>query len=175
MINKRDISRSRTPTDTELKYQLSAIPNKVDKEKGKGLSTNDFSDNYKQDIDNNTKARHHHNNISVLNNITQQTLDNLNRIVSEQQMYILFSGNGKQIELNDDPVNYDALIIEYGNVMYSDVKWVFPTKNMQFYISLDINLNSEEKSLCSISGTALKSENLNISKVVAFKFKKGVG
>jgi len=50
----------------------SELENKVDKEEGKGLSTNDFTNKYKQDVDDNTTARHKHDNKQVLDLITQQ-------------------------------------------------------------------------------------------------------
>ena len=43
---------------------------KVDKVKDKGLSTNDFTNDYKSQVDSNTSARHTHSNKSVLDNIT---------------------------------------------------------------------------------------------------------
>ncbi|WP_405323272.1 hypothetical protein [Fibrobacter sp.] len=46
------------------------ISGKVDKEAGKGLSTNDFSDAYKDKVDANTTARHTHGNKDVLDATT---------------------------------------------------------------------------------------------------------
>ena len=50
----------------------------VEKEEGKVLSTNDFDDTYKQNVDDNTNARHTHNNKSVLDNITSTDINNWN-------------------------------------------------------------------------------------------------
>ena len=47
-----------------------ALDLKVDKEAGKGLSTNDFTDAYKDDVDANTLARHTHSNQQILDNTT---------------------------------------------------------------------------------------------------------
>lgn len=55
--------------------------NKVDKENGKGLSTNDFTDAYEADVISNTQARHTHTNKSVLDDITQTDVDNWNNNV----------------------------------------------------------------------------------------------
>lgn len=44
---------------------------KVSKVDGKGLSTNDFTDNYKLQVENNTAARHIHNNKALLDTYTQ--------------------------------------------------------------------------------------------------------
>lgn len=49
-----------------------AIDSKVDKVTGKGLSTNDFTDAYKDKVDANTSARHTHSNKSVLDGITAE-------------------------------------------------------------------------------------------------------
>lgn len=43
---------------------------KVDKVNGKGLSTNDFTNDYKTKVDNNTTARHSHSNKTILDNTT---------------------------------------------------------------------------------------------------------
>lgn len=51
---------------------------KVDKEAGKGLSTNDFTDAYKSDVDANTQARHTHSNKSVLDGISSSDIANWN-------------------------------------------------------------------------------------------------
>ena len=47
-LNKSSTDNNYTDEDKEL---VKDIPNKVDKELGKGLSTNDFTDNYKETVD----------------------------------------------------------------------------------------------------------------------------
>ena len=54
------------------------LDGKVDKVEGKGLSTNDFTDAYKGDVDTNTSARHTHSNKTLLDNISQSDVDNWN-------------------------------------------------------------------------------------------------
>ena len=56
----------------------STLNNKVDKETGKGLSTNDFTDTYKNNVDSNTSARHTHSNKSILDDITSTDISNWN-------------------------------------------------------------------------------------------------
>ena len=51
---------------------------KVDKVQGKGLSTNDFTDSYKSDLEANTSARHTHSNKTVLDGISSTDIDNWN-------------------------------------------------------------------------------------------------
>lgn len=55
-----------------------ALQGKVDKETGKGLSTNDFTDTYKSSVDSNTSARHTHSNKSVLDDISSTDVANWN-------------------------------------------------------------------------------------------------
>lgn len=68
-----------TYDDTEVKADITALQNnKVDKIPGKGLSTNDFTDTYKNNVDSNTSARHTHSNKSVLDNISSTDVTNWN-------------------------------------------------------------------------------------------------
>lgn len=55
-----------------------ALGNKVDKVSGKGLSTNDFTNAYKNNVDSNTSARHTHSNKSVLDGISSTDVANWN-------------------------------------------------------------------------------------------------
>ena len=54
------------------------ISGKVDKETGQGLSTNDFTTTYKNNVDSNTTARHTHSNKSVLDDISSIDITNWN-------------------------------------------------------------------------------------------------
>lgn len=60
-----DLSSYYTKTETD-----DLLDDKVDKVSGKGLSTNDFTNTYKSNVDSNTSARHTHSNKSILDNIT---------------------------------------------------------------------------------------------------------
>lgn len=90
--NSRDIASLQTATSN-----LSA--SKVDKENGKGLSTNDFTDGYKQNVDANNLARHTHGNKSVLDMITQATLDLIATITGK---YVKPSGGIPKADLDSD-------------------------------------------------------------------------
>lgn len=84
-LPKQDKSGVRTPTDIERKYKFKVLEevgdygeeitelkqNKVDKVAGKNLSTNDFTNGYKTQVDENTQARHTHNNQAVLDTYTK--------------------------------------------------------------------------------------------------------
>ena len=54
------------------------LSEKVNKIEGKGLSTNDFTNEYKNNVDSNTNARHTHSNKSVLDNISSNDVSNWN-------------------------------------------------------------------------------------------------
>ncbi|WP_288910805.1 hypothetical protein [uncultured Thomasclavelia sp.] len=169
-MDKRDVVKSRTPTDTERKYRLDSVPDKVDKEEGKGLSTNDFSNGYKRQVEANSTSRHTHYNMSILNAISQETINS----IEEKQLYTLFTGESKNIQLSDNLTNYDLIGVSYGNGTISDMKFIMPANNIQFYISLNTNATNEEKSLCIVNENTLTSESINILKVIGFKFRKGV-
>ncbi len=58
--------------DTDIQADITALQNgKVDKVTGKDLSTNDFTNDYKTQVDNNTTARHSHSNKTLLDTYTQ--------------------------------------------------------------------------------------------------------
>ena len=54
------------------------LAEKVDKVTGKGLSTNDFTNTYKNNVDSNTNARHTHSNKTVLDGIASSDITNWN-------------------------------------------------------------------------------------------------
>ena len=59
----------------KLESEKVDLSNYVTKETGKGLSTNDFSNNYKEQVELNTDARHEHSNKSLLDTYTQTESD----------------------------------------------------------------------------------------------------
>lgn len=72
-----DTALSSTSTNpVQNKVITNALNNKVSKETGKGLSTNDFTDDYKDKIDASSTESHTHDNKSVLDNI--ETSDTTN-------------------------------------------------------------------------------------------------
>ena len=74
-LSKQDRNGVRTASDVERRHDFKKldeiddtqqqidklIVNKVDKVAGKSLSTNDFTNSDKQNVDDNTEARHTHN------------------------------------------------------------------------------------------------------------------
>lgn len=84
-LPKQDRNGARTPTDIERRYKLGVLDeigdteerlenlekNKVDKVSGKNLSTNDFTNTDKNNLDENTEARHTHSNQDILDTYTK--------------------------------------------------------------------------------------------------------
>ena len=70
------ISVDSTPVTPDVNKNVNIdLSGKVDKVQGKGLSTNDFTNELKQDVESNTSARHTHSNKSLLDTYTQTEAD----------------------------------------------------------------------------------------------------
>ena len=73
-----------TQVDLSDYYTITQVDNlllnKVDKVSGKELSTNDFTNTYKSNVDENTIARHTHNNKIVLDTITSDLITTWNTV-----------------------------------------------------------------------------------------------
>ena len=177
MINKRDLIRSRTPTDTEIRYQLSQIPNKVDKEPNKGLSTNDFTNEYKQELDRTVQNVHHHNNMGVLNTIDNGDISDWNKayniadqLINPTELYNSEIGTTEDIVFELEPTNYYYLSIICGTETDYENKLITPT-NKQFCITV-----GEEKAYYKFNDKTLEkqsgSDTILIYKVLGY-FEKG--
>lgn len=84
-LAKQDRNGVRTPADIERRYNFNKLDdiedtderltnledNKVDKVAGKNLSSNDFTNGYKTQVDENTEARHTHSNQNILDTYTK--------------------------------------------------------------------------------------------------------
>lgn len=75
----------------ENKVITQALANKVNVEKGKGLSTNDFTDVYVERINKSTGQSHTHDNKDVLDSITEDDIDNWNNSGGSTIKYFLTS------------------------------------------------------------------------------------
>ncbi len=177
MISKRDLIRSRTPSDTELRYQLSQIPNKVDKEPNKGLSTNDFTDEYKKELDRTVQNIHHHNNLGVLNSLDKDDLSDWNKaysiasqLINPTELYSSDIGTNENITFELEPTDYYYLSIICGTETNYENKLITST-NKQFCITV-----GEEKVYYKFNGKMLQkqsgSNTILIYKVLGY-FEKG--
>ena len=90
-----------------------ALDLKVDKEAGKGLSTNDFTDAYKSDVDANTLARHTHANQQILDgttaSYTSEEKTKLGSIEPGAQVNVI---EVVKVDNNELPVNNKAVNID---------------------------------------------------------------
>lgn len=63
---------------------ITGLENKVDKIEGKGLSTNDFTNDYKSKVDSNTSARHTHSNKAILDATTASFTTAINNTINSK-------------------------------------------------------------------------------------------
>ena len=85
-------NESTNPVQNRIVTQT--LNNKVNKENGKGLSSNDFTNEYKQKVDNATSDKHTHNNKTLLDSYTQtdaSIVDAVNRKHSHSNKEVLDS------------------------------------------------------------------------------------
>lgn len=105
-----------------------ALANKVSKEKGKGLSTNDFTDYYVNRINNSFGVSHSHNNKEVLDGITSSDIDNWNAKgnLSHDIVYENSAGQTGNIPFLESISNADFIDIVFSNnSSIYDVKRVY--------------------------------------------------
>lgn len=110
-----------TPTANSTKMVTSggiktALDGKVDKVTGKGLSTNDFTDTYKSNVDSNTSARHTHSNKSVLDGISSTDVANWNAAEPNVQ-----SDWNQTDSTADDYIKNKPMC---GNIVVPNAKWL---------------------------------------------------
>ena len=90
-VTKAQVGLGNADNTSDLNKPIStatqtALDNKVDKVTGKGLSTNDFTDAYKDNVDDNTLARHTHSNKALLDTY-EQTEENIADAVSKKHSH----------------------------------------------------------------------------------------
>ena len=179
MLNRRDINVPRTPSDVERRFKLNNIENKVDKEENKGLSTNDFTNEYKSSVDSNTNARHIHSNMSVLNTITSSKLQSYDNLVNTGYIFTVFSGDeNSDVTLSENPANYDLIAIVYGDNNIQDTKILSNINSKSFILSLDTDITTTIKAQYTVSNATMAKDtsetNIRVFKVIAYNFKRGV-
>lgn len=118
---------------------IQAEGNYVEVETGKGLSTNDFTDTYKDNVESNTSARHTHSNKSVLDGISSTDVNNWNnkaetsdipdvsnfidKNVNNLVNYTLKTNTGSLIDLEINQTTYVVTLSlkdQDGNVISTD-------------------------------------------------------
>ena len=138
------------------KIVTTGLNSKVTKEDGKGLSTNDFSNDYKSKVDNADENSHTHTNKTVLDNITSDDVTDWNN-KSNLSSTVLFnnaSGSNTDITLSSSVVNFDYIDIVFGDSTVIDTKRIYEANNKTISLSLF---------LCSTTNYIQKNEQDSIS------------
>ena len=120
LLEVSDLTDSNTLAKTGDVNKL--LEEKVDKVDGKALSTNDFTNDYKSQVENNTTARHTHNNKTLLDTYTQ-TETNLEDAVAKKHTH-----NNKAI-LDGTTASYttdNALSVTFAESERQKSKNLFP-------------------------------------------------
>ena len=114
--------------------------NKVDKVAGKGLSTNDFTDTYKNSVDTASQSSHTHTNKSVLDGISSSDISNWNgkSTFKKTVLYDNSTGSIGTITLSSAITQ----TIEYIDIVYSDKYGLYNTRSIYNPISKNICLES---------------------------------
>ena len=131
--------------DTNIKSDITDLQNnKVDKVDGKQLSTNDFTNDYKSQVEANTAARHTHTNKAILDTITETSINSWNDKVSQTQLTTEL--NKKQDTLisgtNIKTLNNESLLGE-GNIDITSAQWGNITGDLNNQTDLKNALNEK--------------------------------
>lgn len=119
------------------------LNNKVNKESGKGLSTNDFTDDYKKAIENSSSSSHTHANKEALDKYTLPVV-----LFDEED------GTIEDVTLSEDVATFEYIDIDFGNSSS-----IHDTKRVYNPDGKDINLSMAS---CSATSYAQRTENDSI-------------
>lgn len=128
-VAKTDVEDFLSATSTnpvQNKVITKALEEKIDKIVGKGLSTNDFTNDYKSQVENNTTARHTHNNKTLLDTYTQ-TETNIADAVAKKHIH-----NNKEI-LDRTTASYttdNTISVEFAESERQKSKNLFDLRNL---------------------------------------------
>ena len=140
LINKPSINNVELTGNKSLhELGIQREGNYVEVETGKGLSTNDFTDTYKDNVESNTSARHTHSNKNVLDGISSTDVNNWNnkaetsdipdvsnfidKNVNNLVNYTLKTNTGSLIDLEINQTTYVVTLSlkdQDGNVISTD-------------------------------------------------------
>lgn len=131
------------------------LENKVDKVSGKGLSTNDFTNTYKSNVDNNTSARHTHSNKTVLDGITSANITSWNNKSD-------FSGSYDDLTnkptIPTVPTKISAFTNDSGYLTSIPSEYITETElNAKGYLTKHQDISGKQDKL--VSGTNIKTIN----------------
>lgn len=89
------------------------LNNKVNKEDGKGLSSNDFTDEYKSKVDNAELNAHTHSNKNILDNISNADITNWNYSSEKAHTHV----NKNLLDELEEPETYDLNTYKAENII----------------------------------------------------------
>ena len=145
-----DVPTENSPNAVKSGGVYTALQGKVDKEQGKGLSTNDFTNSYKTQVEENTLAKHSHSNKSILDNITAS-------YTSEEQTKLSNIESGAQVNVQadweeEDP-NSDAYIANKPTVPAAQVNadWNADSGVSEILNKPDLSIYAEEEDLSDVA------------------------
>lgn len=142
---------------------------KVNIVKGKGLSTNDFTDEYKNMIDGTYIQSHTHTNKDVLDGITNTKINEWNNKTNFTQTTLYKSNTGEigDVHFDINPVIFNYIDIEYGNVSN-----VHSVQRVYEPIGKDVSLSiaSSDSSSLTIRTETIKINTSGITRGTKHKF-----
>lgn len=160
-----DTTLSTTSTNPVQNSVITANLNqKVNKESGKSLTSNDFTDDYKTKLDTSYSNYHTHSNKTVLDGISSSDITNWNN-KSDLTPYTLYensSGSASNITLLTSASNYDFIDIVYGNSSIYKTQRVYSPNGKSIELGVraisttDLTVRAEND---SISGTTITRGN----------------
>ena len=178
----KDIADIATENAGLLETLNTAIGGKVDKVTGKGLSTNDFDNTYKGNVDSNTSARHIHSNKTILDNTTASYttadknkldgLSNYNDSAIKQDITDLENNkvdkvSGKGLSTNDFTATYKSNVDSNTSARHSH-------SNKSVLDNTTASYTTEEKAklsgLSNYDDTKVKNDIASLSNTKADKF-----
>ena len=130
---------------------------KVNIVKGKGLSTNDFTDEYKNMIDGTYIQSHTHTNKDVLDGITNTKINEWNNKTNFTQTTLYKSNTGEigDVHFDINPVIFNYIDIEYGNVSN-----VYSVQRVYEPIGKDVSLSISSSDSSSLT---IRTETIQIN------------
>lgn len=114
-----------------------ALANKVTKEEGKGLSTNDFTNHYIEKINNSFGASHSHANKSVIDAITEDDILNWN---SKSNTTFIVAYDNSTGQTGNIPFTKSIGNADYIDIVYGNNSGIYDTKRVYDPIGKKISL-----------------------------------
>lgn len=129
---------------------------KVNKVTGKGLSTNDFTDEYKNMIDGTYKQGHTHANKDVLDDITSTKVNEWNNKTNLTQTTLYKSSTGS---IGDITFSINPAIFKYIDIEFGNSSNIYGVQRVYDPVGKDVSLSMASSSASSL---AIRTETITI-------------